>query len=60
MDGANVAGRTRLDRLRSLRESFERAGIAVRHEVVPGVGHNGCAVLDPVRAFFAECLGASG
>ncbi len=57
MDGANDAGVTRLDRLRSLRESFERAGIAVRHDIVAGVGHDGYAVLNPVKAFFAECLG---
>jgi poly(3-hydroxybutyrate) depolymerase len=56
MDGADDAGRTRLDRLAALKASFERAGIAVRHDVVPGVGHNGYAVLEPVKAFFADAL----
>ena len=65
MPGANDAGRTRLDRLASLKASFELAGIAVRHDIVPGVGHNGYAVLAPVKAFFADALarqriGASG
>lgn len=59
MPGANDAGQTRLDRLASLRASFERAGIAVRHDVVPGVGHNGYAILEPVKAFFAETLAMS-
>jgi len=56
MPGADDAGRTRLDRLQSLRASYERAGIRVRHDVVPGVGHNGYAMLDTVQAFFAETL----
>ena len=58
MPGAGDAGRTRLDRLASLRASFERHGIAVRHDVVPGFGHNGCELLGPVKAFFADTLAA--
>lgn len=60
MPGADDAGRTRLDRLQSLQASFERAGIRVRHDVVPGIGHNGYAILAPVQAFFAETLAARG
>ncbi len=56
MPGANDAGRTRLDRLASLRQSFEAAGIRVRHDIVPGVGHRGFAILEPVKAFFADVL----
>lgn len=59
MPGANDAGRTRLDRLVSLRRSFEAARIQVRHDIVPGVGHNGYAILDPVKAFFADALSTS-
>ncbi|MBA2450366.1 MAG: alpha/beta hydrolase [Chloroflexi bacterium] len=56
MEGANDAGRTRRERLEALATSFERAGLRVRHDVVPGVGHNGLKVLEPVKAFFAETL----
>jgi poly(3-hydroxybutyrate) depolymerase len=56
MPGADLAGRTRLDRMVSLRESYERHGIAVRHDVVPGIGHEGYALLEPVKAFFGEVL----
>lgn len=56
MPGADLAGANRQDRLRSLRASYDRHGIAVRHVVVPGVGHEGFKLLDPVKAFFAETL----
>ncbi|MGH2558919.1 MAG: alpha/beta hydrolase [Thermomicrobiales bacterium] len=56
MKGADLAGANRLQRVESLKASFERHGIAVRHEVVPGVGHEGYKILDVVRNFFAESL----
>ena len=56
MEGANDAGETRIDRLNSLRDNFVANGIAVRFDRVPGVGHNGYAVLGPVHEFFAEIL----
>lgn len=59
MPGANDAGRTRIDRLAALRASFERQGIAVRHDIVSGAGHWGFDVLEPVRAFFADVLAAA-
>lgn len=58
MEGVNDAGRTRLDRLEALRDSFLKAGIPVRHDIVPGVGHKGYDLLGPVREFFAEQLQA--
>lgn len=56
MEGANDAGVTRIDRIKTLAASFEEQGIAVRLDLVPDVAHNGYAVLDPVRAFFADVL----
>jgi hypothetical protein len=56
MEGVNDAGRTRLERIASLRASLERAGISVRHDVVPGVAHRGYYVLEPVKEFFAAML----
>lgn len=59
MPGADLMGRNRLDRMTALRASFERQGIAVRQDTVPGVGHKGFAVLEPVKAFFVETLAAN-
>jgi poly(3-hydroxybutyrate) depolymerase len=59
MPGADLAGANRQDRMRSLKASYERQGIAVRHVVVPGVGHEGFTLLDPVKTFFAETLSAA-
>jgi pimeloyl-ACP methyl ester carboxylesterase len=56
MEGANDAGPTRIDRLRALRDDFARHGIPVRFDLVPGVAHNGYAVLDPVQDFFGQVL----
>lgn len=56
MEGVNDAGRTRIERLDALRASLERIGVSVRHAVVPGVAHDGGALLGPVRTFFADVL----
>jgi dienelactone hydrolase len=56
LEGANDAGATRLDRIAALADSLERAAVAVRRDVVPGVGHSGTKVLGPVQEFFAAQL----
>ncbi|MEV4113929.1 hypothetical protein [Nonomuraea sp. NPDC049695] len=56
MDGADAYGTTRIERLRALRDNFEAHGIAVRFDVVPGVGHDPMLVLEPVKDFFASIL----
>ena len=56
MDGADLAGANRQDRMRSLRRSFESHGIAVRQDTVPGIGHEGGKVLGPVEDFFVQTL----
>jgi len=56
MDGAEKAGRTRVERLRTLEANFAEHGIAVRFDLVPGVAHNGMGVLDAVRDFFASLM----
>lgn len=56
MDGADAHGTTRLERLRALGADFERHGIAVRFDVVPGVGHQPMHVLEPVKEFFTSIL----
>lgn len=58
MEGANDAGATRPERLQSLKQSFERAGINVRLDVLPGVSHDRLKVLNKVKDFLAEALAA--
>jgi pimeloyl-ACP methyl ester carboxylesterase len=56
MPGANEAGRTRPERLHTLRQSFEAAGVRVHMDVVDNVPHNGLACVGPVQDFFAATL----
>lgn len=56
MEGANDAGRTRIDRLGALRDNYEQYGISVRFDLVPGVGHAGFQVQPRVRDFFRGLL----
>lgn len=56
MEGANDAGRTRPERLRALADSFEKAGVRTRFDLVPGVSHDRMKVLDKVKDFMAETL----
>lgn len=54
--GADLQGDNRLDRILALRRSLENEGITVRHDIVPGVGHDGHRVLEEVQAFFSDVL----
>lgn len=58
MPGANESGTTRIERLRTLAASFERAGIPVRFELAPGVKHEALRpeLIGPVQSFFGEIL----
>ena len=56
MPGADLAGPDRQARMLALKASFERHGIAVRHDVVPGVAHNGLAMVPLVERFLADAL----
>jgi hypothetical protein len=56
MAGANDAGRTRPERLETLRQSFEKAGVKVTLDLVDNVPHNGLACVDTVQDFFAGVL----
>lgn len=61
MPGVNDPGRTRVERLRSLQQSFLKQGIAVAFDVVPGVGHEefAPALLERVWRFLGEALESS-
>ncbi|PWF21063.1 hydrolase [Corticimicrobacter populi] len=56
MPGANDAGKTRPERLQSLRHSFEQAGVQVHFDILDNVPHNGQACVEPVQDFFAQVL----
>ncbi|MEU8635334.1 PHB depolymerase family esterase [Amycolatopsis sp. NPDC048633] len=58
MDGAELTGATRVERLRTLERDFLDHGIDVRFELVPGVAHRGSPVLPAVQEFFAELIKA--
>jgi poly(3-hydroxybutyrate) depolymerase len=56
MNGAEEAGNTRIERLRTLEQDFVDHGIQVRFDMVEGVAHNPMEVLQPVKDFFAAIL----
>ncbi|MGE0723500.1 MAG: alpha/beta hydrolase [Alphaproteobacteria bacterium] len=56
MPDANHAGATRPERLQSLKESFEKAGIAVQLDLVPNMAHDGMRAVPRVENFFADVL----
>lgn len=56
MESANDAGRTRPERLRALAASFERAGVQVRFDLLPGVSHERTKALHLVQDFLADVL----
>lgn len=56
MPGANDAGATRPQRLRTLASSFRAAGINVRFDEVANVAHNGLQVVKTVQDFLADVL----
>lgn len=59
MAGAeHLAEANRLERMAALRASLEAQGIAVRQDIVPGAGHDGKAMLEPVCRWMADMLAA--
>jgi len=58
MDGAELTGRTRIDRLLTLRDNYASHGIEAEVDIVPDVGHNGSLILPAVETFFAKQMAA--
>lgn len=58
MPGANDAGKTRPERLGSLRASFEAAGVTVQFDLIAGMAHDGLRAVETVKDFFAKILTA--
>lgn len=56
MDGAELMGANRLERIEALARSFEDHGIRVRRDIVPGVAHSPFEMVDPAESFFTEVV----
>ncbi|WP_394199106.1 alpha/beta hydrolase [Litoreibacter albidus] len=56
MEGANDAGKTRHERLRTLKKSFEAADVDVTLDVLPGVSHRRLECLVASKFFFHRIL----
>lgn len=56
MEGANDAGATRPERLKSLQRSFEANGIDVQFDLVNGVSHDRLKCVGKVKEFFHTAL----
>lgn len=56
MDGANEAGQTRPERLRSLQRSFEEAGVGVTFDEIAGVSHDRLKCIGAAKAFLTRTL----
>jgi poly(3-hydroxybutyrate) depolymerase len=56
MPGANDAGRTRPERLASLKASLEKAGVATQLDLIPNLAHDGIKVVPAVEEFLAGTI----
>lgn len=59
MKGANAAGRTRVDRLRKLRDALRAKNIPVAYRELPGVAHTYPPVVEAAAQFFESIVAAS-
>lgn len=59
IEGVNDVGVGRQTRMLALRESLEAHGVQVRHDVVPGIAHEGYPLYHRVEEFFADVLATS-
>ncbi|MBB6466704.1 pimeloyl-ACP methyl ester carboxylesterase [Aminobacter lissarensis] len=56
MDGAELQGENRLDRIEALAGSFEAGGIRVRRNVVSGIAHSPFDMAGPAEEFFTTVI----
>lgn len=56
MADANSAGRSRPERLETLRRSLALAGLSVAHEVMAGAGHDAAPAIEHAKPFLAAQL----
>lgn len=58
MDGAELTGKTRIERLSYLQRNYAEHGVDAQLDIVPGIAHKGTLVLPVVQAFFAKLITA--
>ncbi|MBV1900377.1 MAG: hypothetical protein KUG56_01765 [Kordiimonadaceae bacterium] len=56
MPGINDAGKNRIERIRSLCDSFTKQGAITRLDIVEGITHDVESLIHKTRAFFADVL----
>jgi hypothetical protein len=56
MDGAELTGTTRIERLRTLERNYRSHGLDITFDLVDGVAHSGRRVLPTVESFFSTQL----
>lgn len=58
MEGCNDAGKTRVERNTTLKQSLESHGVTVKQDIVPNVAHSMTGVSLAVKSFFRDVLRA--
>jgi len=56
MDGAELTGTTRIERLRTLERNYRSHGLDITFDVVDGAAHSGRKILPTVERFFTDQL----
>ena len=56
MDGAELTGTTRIERLRTLEANYRSHGLDITFDVVEGAAHSGRKILPTVERFFTDQL----
>jgi hypothetical protein len=56
MDGAELTGTTRIERLRTLEANYRSHGLDISFDVVEGAAHSGRKILPTVERFFTDQL----
>ena len=56
MDGAELTGTTRIERLRTLEANYRSHGLDITFDVVEGAAHSGSKILPTVERFFTNQL----
>ena len=56
MENANMAGETRVDRIRTLEAALRGLGVKTRLDIMPGISHDSVEASDWARTFFLDVL----
>ena len=56
MEGANMAGETRVDRIQTLEKALQDLGVRTRLDIIPGMSHDNLKAVGRVKDFFLDVL----